>query len=211
MVRMHGIRSFLMIFVLASVAFAQHATPCFPRGSFNSNARWNAAEAKSMAYDLQLLGEPCLFPLRADPRAEVYRFLWLRTFHPPISVRLEIQVSGNGTVTVTTMPGESGFPSTLKGTPIVTSRLVGIDEVAKFRELLRKTQFLIIPSTVRGDQQGTDGSDWTIEAVKGGRYHIASRWSPAVSRGPGKQAIAELGKALAFDIGKFPVDPKDIY
>jgi len=109
------------------------------------------------------------------------------------------------------MQGESGFGATLKGPTTVTSRLVGIEEVARFRELLRKTQFLTIPSVVRGDQQGADGSDWRIEAVIGGQYHTASRWSPTSSQGPGKQAIAELGEALAFEIGKFQVDPHEIY
>ena len=47
-----------------------------------------------MAQYLQLLGEPCLFQLRSDPKAEVYRFLWMRTFNPPVSVRLEIQAAG---------------------------------------------------------------------------------------------------------------------
>ena len=82
---------------------------------------------------------------------------------------------------------------------------------ARFRELLQKNGFFAIPSVVRGDQQGTDGSDWRIEAIIGGRYHTASRWSPTSSQGPGKQAIAELGKALAFDIGNFQVNLDEIY
>ena len=164
-----------------------------------------------MAQYLHLLGEPCLFPFHRDPKAEVYRFLWMRTFDPPVSVRLEIQADGGGKVTATTMRGESGFGSTLRGPTAVTSRLIGVQEVARFRELLQKNRFLTIPSIVRGDQQGTDGSDWRIEAVIGGQYHTASRWSPTSSQGPGKQAIAELGMALAFKIGRFQVDPNKIY
>jgi hypothetical protein len=164
-----------------------------------------------MAQFLQLLGEPCLFPLHSNPNAEVYRFLWLRTFNPPVSVRLEIQRDGSGKVTVTTMRGESGFGSTLKGPSTVTSRQVSFEEVERFRQLLQKDSFSTIPATVRGDQQGTDGSDWRIEAVKGGHYHTASRWSPTSSQGQGKQAIAEVGKTLAFEIGKLEVDPAEIY
>jgi len=209
--RMHGIRFLWLIFILAPTTLAQSPSPCFPRGSFSSTPRWDQDEGKYFARQLQLLGEPCLFELRGDPKAEIYRFLWRRSFHPPVSVRLDIEADGSGKVTVTTMKGESGFPSSLKGPPSTTSRLVGVEEVARFRELFRKTGFMTIPSTVRGDQQGTDGSDWRIEAVVGGHYHMASRWSPKDSRGPGKEAIAELGKALAFEIGKFQVDPREIY
>jgi hypothetical protein len=208
---MHRIRFLLLVFILASTAFAQSPSLCFPRGSFSPTPRWDREEAKYMAHYLQLLGEPCLFQSRSDPKAEVYRFLWMRTFNPPVSVRLEIQADGSGKVTVTTMQGESGFGSTLKGPPTVSSRLVSVEEVARFRELLRKTGFLNIPSFVRGDQQGTDGSDWRIEAVAGGQYHTASRWSPTSCHGPGKQAIAELGKALAFEIGRFQVDQDEVY
>jgi hypothetical protein len=209
--KMDRIRSLLLIFILAPTALAQSPSLCFPRGSFSPTPRWDREEAKYMARYLQLLGEPCLFPLHSDPKPEVYRFLWMRTFNPPVSVRLDIQADGTGKVTVTTMQGESGFGSTLKGPTTVTSRLVGADEVVRFRELFRKTGFLTIPSIVRGDQQGTDGSDWRIEAVIAGQYHTASRWSPTSSKGPGKQAIAELGKALAFEIGKFQADSDEIY
>lgn len=209
--KMQMVRSLAVVLIFAPNAVSQHPSPCFPRGSFSSTARWDADEAAYMTRYLQILSEPCLFPLRNDPKAEVYRFLWMRTFNPPVSVRLEVQADGSGTVTVTTMSGEAGFGASLKGPPSVTSRLVGVEEVARFRELVRKTRFLTIPSTVRGDQQGTDGSEWTIEAVTAGQYHTASRWSPTDSRGPGKHEIAELGKALAFDIGRFEVDQKEIY
>jgi len=211
MSRVQGIRSLLLIFILAPTAFAQKPILCFPRGSFSPTPRWDHEEAKYMAQYLQRLGEPCLFPLQNNPQTEVYRFLWLRTFNPPVAVRLEIQADGSGKVTVTTVRGESGFGSTLKGPTTVTSRLAGIEEVARFRELLQKNRFLTIPSVVRDDQQGTDGSEWRIEALIGGHYHTASRWSPISSRGPGKQAIAELGKALAFEIGKFQVAPDEIF
>ena len=207
----HGIRSLLLIFILAPAAFAQNTDLCFPRGSFSPTPRWDRDQAKYTAQYLQLLGEPCLFPLRNRSKAEVYRFLWMRTFNQPVSVRLDVQADGSGRVTVATMRGESGFGSTLKGPPTVTSRLADVEEVARFRELLQKNGFFAIPSVVRGDQQGTDGSDWRIEAIIGGRYHTASRWSPTSSQGPGKQAIAELGKALAFDIGNFQVNLDEIY
>jgi len=46
---------------------------------------------------------------------------------------------------VATMRGESGFGSTLKGPPTVTSRLADVEEVARFRELLQKNGFFAIP------------------------------------------------------------------
>jgi hypothetical protein len=208
---MQRLHSILLLFFHASAAIAQSPSLCFPRGSFSPNPRWDRSAAKGMAQYLKLLGEPCLFPIRHNPNAEVYRFLWMRTFNPPVSIRLDIEPTGTGRVAVTTILGESGFASTLKGPTTVTRRQVGVEEVARFRELVAKTDFLAIPPVIQGDQQGTDGSEWRIEAITRGQYHTASRWSPTSSKGPSEQAIAELGSALAFEIGQFQVNPDEIY
>ena len=59
--------------------------------------------------------EPSLFEMsRQDETAEVYRFLLLRTFRPPISVRLVVRKDGTALLISKGMPGKAGYePGTM--------------------------------------------------------------------------------------------------
>ena len=55
------------------------------------------------------------------------------------------------------------------------------------------------------DQEGTDGSQWVIEGVRAGRYHVVDRWTPS------KGVVRELGLMLAFDLAKMDIPKNEIY
>ena len=70
--------------------------------------------------------------------------------------------------------------------------------------LVSKSGFWKAPNPVN-DQKGTDGSQWIIEGVRGGKYHVVDRWSPTSG------AARELGNFLAFDLAKLSIPKNEIY
>ena len=52
---------------------------------------------------------------------------------------------------------------------------------------------------------GTDGSQWIIEGVKKGQYHVVDRWMPKDGM------VRELGLLLALDFAKLNIPKNEIY
>jgi hypothetical protein len=77
-------------------------------------------------------------------------------------------------------------------------------EAQDFLSRVEKVGFWNAPNPVN-DQTGTDGSQWIIEGVKKGKYHIIDRWMP--KSGPAH----ELGILLAFNLAHFQIPTKEIY
>ena len=78
----------------------------FPKSAFESDrfmADWFTDE-------LKVLGEPSLWQGSKTSPSESYRFLWLRTFHHPIAIRLDLRNDGVGILTTKVASGTSGFP-----------------------------------------------------------------------------------------------------
>lgn len=122
---------------------------------------------------LDTLQEPDLREWR-DQGDTVVRFLWLRTFHQPVAVR----VVGQGArwiAVVSVADGEGGYqPGHLVirdtvplGRPQVDS-LVALLDAVNFR-----TAETMLPST------GLDGAEWVFEYRSGPTYLLRERWSPA--------------------------------
>jgi len=155
------------------------------KGSFKS--QWYSSQ-------LRALEEPSLYSLSKSPSAESYRFLWLRTFHHPIAIRLDPNSDGTSTLLVKVASGAAGFrPGVLseQRSQVVSKRV-------------SELHFWDSPNPVN-DQRGTDGSQWIIEGVKAGRYHVVDRWMPS------KGVVRELGLVLAFDLAKMDIPKNEIY
>ena len=82
--------------------------------------------------------------------------------------------------------GEAGFPYTSKTLSTNVSRAVPRERVQSFLRQVHELGFWSIATTLKGDQTGTDGSEWIIEGVKDGKYHVVERWcandTPPVER-----------------------------
>jgi hypothetical protein len=112
---------------------------------------------------------------------DALRFLWLRTFHAPVAVRIvaysdskrrtkadslrlhAVELSGAGGYE----PGE------------VQRRLdsaLGYDVWDTLAKLLANAEFWDAPSAVQSF--GDDGAEWIFEVRIGDRYHVVSRWAP---------------------------------
>ena len=186
----------LTTLILSSLAYAQY----FPKDSLDSGGN----EFKSQWYSRQLtaLEEPSLFEMKKSLPSESYRFLWLRTFHHPVAIRLDPQPDGTSVLTTKVANGAGGYSP---GVLIVnTSRTLSKGQTVAFLSQVDKLRFWSARNPVK-DQGGTDGSQWILEGVKAGRYHVVDRWMP-------KAGVArELGWMLAFQLASLNVPADERY
>jgi hypothetical protein len=119
--------------------------------------------------------EPSLYEHRADKAVEQYRFLWLRTFHKPMAVR--IQKDGAAiTLRVVRLSGAGGYePGHIEYDQTLT---ISASEWDAFLKLVGKSQFWDMPPAEK-DADGLDGSQWVLEGQAAGKYHVVDRWTPA--------------------------------
>lgn len=121
---------------------------------------------------LTVLKEPSLIT-ESTNKEEAYRFLWLRTFDEPISLRILKAESGT-TIVIKKSDGKSGYePGKLV---IDTTKSLSAEEWQKFMILLENNCFWGMRSW--NDNLGLDGTTWILEGVKNGRHHLVARWSP---------------------------------
>ena len=105
---------------------------------------------------------------------ETYRFLWLRSFHHPVAVRVW-RTEIDQFITVKEMSGAGGYEP---GRFIVNqTRKLAAGEWDTFIRRLDDSCYWNLP-TDDPKERGFDGAQWILEGVKGGRYHIVDRWTP---------------------------------
>ncbi len=119
------------------------------------------------------MGEPALSQLD-DQVAEAYRFLWLRTFHQPVALRLQ-STGGLKTLVVKQLSGAGGYQPGV----LVVDAVIEIEDQDwdAFKRLLDHSNYWQLSETNEA-VSGADGASWVLEAVRDGQYHIVDRWSP---------------------------------
>jgi hypothetical protein len=155
---------------------------------------------------LKAMREPSLYELsQQDPNAKVYRFLWLRSFHHPIAIRLVVRKNGSGWINVRMTTGNGwsepgrisryGVSWLTKGK---TQALLNAYEGAGFWNLTT------LPETTSTVVQN-DGAQWIIEGVRAGKYHVIERWSPQTG-----DPVHAIG-TLALKLARFRIRPSEMY
>jgi len=130
---------------------------------------------------LSALGETCLPPETEEPR-EAYRFLWLRSFDPPIAVRIE-EREGRFFVLGKTVSEERVRLWTSPPPPMGSAaiafgvRPLTVPEIEHLHALLESAAFWSMPTSPRRDS-GNDGSEWILEGWRNRQYHVVQIWSP---------------------------------
>jgi len=175
----------------------------FPKGIFrDSSDRGNFKDFKARWYSsyLRAMHEPSLSEASKDKTLVAYRFLWLRTFHHPIAIRLTIRPDGTGALTGKVTSGAGGYEAGVmtQNESVEVSRA----QVQQFLDLLQKAAFWA--SQTEGTAGGNDGARWIMEGLNSGVYHIVDRWSPE------KSDYAGLCLYL-LSLSKIKVEAKDIY
>lgn len=151
----------------------------FPVGVFSPYENEQNWAIKSISNGLTAMQEPSLSTFK-DKNVEAYRFLWFRSFHPPVSVRL--WRNGNQSflsvkqLSSVGVPQEDDviFPKTLT---VNETRSVTEKEWEYFQESLKKARFWSMP-TVDETSIGVDGAAWLLEGLKLNQYHVVIRNSP---------------------------------
>lgn len=178
----------------------------FPANAFGKEkrAQWEVAVD---SYLLQRLEEPSLFKGAHHASAEAYRFLWLRTFHNPIAVRLELQPDGTSLLTIKVADGHAGFPRTVTKLIQSTKRSLSREQTDAFRTKVRAEGFWNSVSRDSGGPAATDCDGWILEAVKNGNYHVVERAVP--NRLPKTtEMVQSIGLTLAIELGEMEI-PKN--
>ena len=138
--------------------------------------------------------------------AEVYRFLWLRSFDNPIAVRLVVTngaTRDGGRLISKMTSGQGGF----EPGHLVLDRESRLSKEATdwFLAEVKHARFWDVPA--RDDSQAQpDGAEWIIEGVKQGRYHIVDRNSP-----DRKDPAHVLGIALLINLARFRLLYQKVY
>ncbi len=187
---------------LAVASIAQDAY--FPKGELDSDTQSEKRKQLWYSHALKILEEPSLLKLSENSGAESYRFLWLRTFKHPVAVRLDLKSDGTAVLTAKITDGEAGFPYTVAHLTESFAHSAEPEKIRSFLSKVKQVNFWSLPSHLH-DQTGTDGSQWIIEGVKDGKYHVVDRWSPA------NGGIRELGLLLVFDLAKMNIPKDEVY
>ena len=194
----NAISTTVLLVLLASAAGAQDVR-YFPNLAHDHDQGLDDFLVNWYSKHLKAMGEPSLLEL-AKTRAHVYRFLWLRTFHNPVAVRLNVDDDGTSVLTVRVTNGKGGYaPGALVKNE---TRRLSKDYTQGFLEQVRELDYWKLPTNEAGNSRGCDGAEWILEAVKDGRYKLVVRWSPE------KGAVHTLGVAMLIDLAelKFPHD-----
>ncbi|HTS25880.1 MAG TPA: hypothetical protein VMH81_08390 [Bryobacteraceae bacterium] len=192
-----------VLLLLASAALP--AQQYFPPAVLGRTPAEEQANAEWYTKHLKALHEPSLWELsRTDAKAEVYRFLWLRSFHHPIAVRLVVRPSGSGWLNARMTSGQGGYQ---------TGRISRYSKSwltkAKTQSFLAAIDSVNFWNTPTLEETGSavhlDGAQWILEGVKGGQYHIVDRWSPE-----SPDPIRDVG-LLALRMARFRIRRGEIY
>ena len=135
----------------------------------------------------------------AGENIEVYRFLWLRTFHHPIFVRIERRQSEVKLFTKE-LDGAGGYePGRILR---IDERTLTEAEWCEFLRLLDKADYWKMPT--QNEVLGCDGAEWILEGLKENRYHAVDRWTPQT--GEFRAVCIYLLKLSGVDVDKLKDD-----
>lgn len=123
-------------------------------------------------------------PLTAPSKGgERIRFLWLRSFHPGIAVRVDHGVRGTTLIAIE-LNGAGGYaPGTVARR---VERSVSPEEWTTLQQALAESALWNLRTSERNE--GRDGAQWIVEIAEHDRYHVVDRWNGG--------AIEPLGRLL---------------
>jgi hypothetical protein len=143
----------------------------FPPGALDSQPDGHAFRERWYVRHLLAMQELPLQPAAAGP--DVYRLLFLPTFHQPSVIRLT-HAEGVWRAVCKRSDGEGGYaPGRLAAE---TECELSPAEAKQFDRLLERAVFWKMPRFERAF--GMDGSQAVLEGVRSGQYHVVDHWSP---------------------------------
>jgi hypothetical protein len=188
-----------MTSLLGTAAAAQ--VKYFPDGSLSDVPESDQFRAKWYSEELAALEEPSLWESSKTQKTQSYRFLWLRTFHHPIAIRVDVNTDGTSRLT-TKMTSGTGVdaPGKLVENHTVTMSKEPTDW---FLGKIAEHNFWNLSSAE--DRGGNDGAQWIVEGIKDGSYKIVDRWTPRDGD------VRAIGLVMVNDLAKLKLPSKEVY
>jgi hypothetical protein len=184
----------------------------FPPGSLGRDADWDRFTSDQLSGRLRSFKEASIWQAsRKHVPGAVYRFMWLRSFHPAISVRLNIAADGAGVLTTKVSNGCCDCPpppADAKQKPFLvqtTARRISAPQLRRLLSCVGAVHFRTPPSR-KDSVPGPDGAGWVIEALNDGRYQLIDAWSP-----PTGDPVNVLGKFMLFDLADLHLSDNEVY
>jgi hypothetical protein len=174
----------------------------FPPGALSSRKQSDQFLCEWYTKQLQALDEPSIWELSKTQNTQTYRLLWLRTFHHPVVIRVEIYANGTSQRTTKMTSGAGGYaPGDMIQNDVAT---LTKDQTDKFLGIIDANNFWDLPSFDES-RIGLDGAQWIIEGARKGTYHIVDRWSPE------NGAVRTIGLSMIKELAKLKVPSKEVY
>lgn len=153
----------------------------FSAARFRKDAEYDAFKREWYSSHLNALREPVHFDTDYTAKT-AYRLTWLRSFHHPVAIRIEVDPTGSGTLFFKVADGAGGYdPGRLE---ISRRRALTTEELKDFERLFGEVEICDPePETVTV----TDGAVWIFEIRKEDDYCVADR------RWPNGTKYADLG------------------
>lgn len=159
----------------------------FPKNAFDKNVVRNQSKVDWYGSALKHLMEPSLLgKLQADANYHAYRFLLLRSFRAPVSIRITARDDGSADLVAKLFEkseqgkGESLAHRDLRLPNRTMQELLEDIGKAGFWQMEAEVN----PTPLNGEDGSkipvppVHGERWILEGVKYGKYHIVDRWSP---------------------------------
>ena len=141
---------------------------------FRPKSVCSASKEEWYLQHLNAMGEDSIYRKPLEAAEESYRFLWLRSFHHPVSVRVDFESPLVATASLKILDGRGGYlPGKLT---TEESRRLSSDEIRSFRAALDAAGLWDLAAN--SSRRGTDGAHWVLEGATVDRYAYADRWSP---------------------------------
>lgn len=175
-----------------------------PSGILSSRPSLDSFVVAWYSQQLSALREGRIITGTVDTLPEAYRFVWLRSFHHPVAIR--VYSSKTGAVAVTSEgAGAGGYApgSVTRRDSAVLSK----QEWLALRDLIERERFWDRPA-VDTSHLGLDGAEWVVEGRRDRRYTLVSRWSPKNT--DATAFMHTLGIAF-LRIGHVVVPPAEVY
>src|SRR3984885_12874852 len=165
-------RSLLVLSILCLLGTAATAqVKYFPDGSLSVNHQSDEFSARWYGEQLAALQELSLWERSKTQQTQSYRFLWLRTFHHPIAIRIDVSENGTSQLMTKMTSGKGGYaPGKLvKRLSMTLSK----EQTDWFLGKIQGYNFWQLPS-VQGTG-GDDGAQWIDPLMT--RRHSTGFWT----------------------------------
>ncbi len=155
---------------------------------------------------MQALKEDPIGNLRSEGVTQSYRLVWLRTFHHPVVVRIDVLPDGTGRLYIKETSGQGGYkPGKLIKND---ARKLTTQETQWFVDRMRESGFWELPSNEKQAENEIvlDAATWVIEGKMGDQYHVVERYAPKCS-----DNVRNIGLMMLLDMAKLKLLYDEVY